>query len=164
MVSDTEASGGGSRWLLAVVVAAALAFGGYMLLGMPGMDHTSTSTADHSSMSGMVSTTVQRTMTLGPSDFALIVDTETVFLVNVHVPYDGELEGTDAFIPFNRILTSSALPADKNTEILLYCRTGRMSKEASAALRSLGYSNVTELKGGMEAWRASGRPIVERPS
>lgn len=164
MVGGAETSSAGSKWFLGAVMAVALAFGGYMLLGMPGMDHTATNTTDHSSMAGMVSTTVHRSAMLGPSDFAGALDTKDAFLLNVHIPYDGELEGTDAFIPFNLISTATALPRDKDTEILVYCRTGRMSKEASAALLSLGYANVTELEGGMDAWRASGRQIVERPS
>lgn len=84
-------------------------------------------------------------------------------LINVHVPYDGEIEGTDAFIPFDAIAEDpSLLPADLGARVVVYCRTGRMSAIAGAALVAMGYSDVADLEGGMEAWTASGRPLVRR--
>lgn len=84
------------------------------------------------------------------------------FVINVHVPYEGEIEGTDAFIPYNEIKGDDRLPADKGTEILIYCRSGRMSAEAGDTLVDLGYTNVYELGGGMNAWKESGREILEK--
>jgi len=40
---------------------------------------------------------------------------------------------------------------DKNAVILVYCRSGRRSKEASAALAEMGYQNVFEF-GGIIDW------------
>ena len=40
---------------------------------------------------------------------------------------------------------------DKNQLILVYCRSGRRSKNASAALVSLGYTNIREF-GGIIDW------------
>ena len=40
---------------------------------------------------------------------------------------------------------------DKNQTILVYCRTGRRSKEASQKLADMGYVNVYEF-GGIEDW------------
>jgi|SRR5687768_12921772 len=85
-------------------------------------------------------------------------------VINVHVPYEGELEQTDAFIPYDKIIGDSSLPEDKNSEILLYCRTGRMSEEAGAALHEEGYTNVAHLEGGMKAWEAAGRTLVHNPA
>ena len=45
----------------------------------------------------------------------------------------------------------SELP-DKNQLILVYCRSGRRSKEASEKLVKLGYTNVVEF-GGILDWR-----------
>lgn len=55
-------------------------------------------------------------------------------------------------IPNEEIGTSdiSALP-DKDQLILVYCRSGRRSKEASEKLAELGYSNVKEF-GGIIDW------------
>ena len=51
--------------------------------------------------------------------------------INVHTPYEGEIEKTDSFIAYDQIVAQSAgLPKDKNAPIILYCKSGRMSTEA----------------------------------
>lgn len=82
-------------------------------------------------------------------------------LVNVHTPYEGEIEKTDAFIAYDQIVAYSAsLPKDKNAPIILYCKSGRMSAEATKTVRKLGYTNVRHLSGGMDAWQKSGKALL----
>lgn len=85
------------------------------------------------------------------------------FLVNVHIPFEGDIEKTDASIPFNEIgQYLDKLPPDKNSKIILYCRSGRMSQEAAQALTKLGYTNVYNLTGGMLQWEAKGFPLLQK--
>lgn len=82
---------------------------------------------------------------------------EPFFLINVHTLYEGEIVKTDLFVPFEKIEENKdKLPADKNTKIILYCQSGKMSETAVKKLVGLGYTNVSHLKGGMEAWRKAG--------
>ena len=83
------------------------------------------------------------------------------FFVNVHIPYDGEIKNTDAFIPYDRIaLSLDKLPKDKNATIVLYCRSGHMSEIAAQQLVRLGYTHVSHLSGGMIDWKRHGYPII----
>lgn len=85
------------------------------------------------------------------------------FMVNVHTPYDGELEKTDAFVPYDTIAKNlDKLPQDKNAKIILYCRSGRMSQIAAEKLTSLGYTNVYDLTGGMNAWEQRGYKVINK--
>lgn len=88
----------------------------------------------------------------------------TVTVINVDVPYEGELPGTDAFVAFDRIVEDPATPADKDAPIPLYCRTGRMSMIAGEALIEAGYRNVADLDGGMVDCEATGRRIASDPA
>ena len=100
---------------------------------------------------------------LSPLDFSRAVFGRDVFLLNVHVPYEGEIEGTDAFVPYDKLReNAAALPADKGAPIYVYCRSGRMSAEASITLRKLGYGRVIDLAGGMVAWQAAGLAVLTR--
>ena len=38
-----------------------------------------------------------------------------------------------------------------------------MSAIAAPALAALGYTHIIELRGGMEAWKASGRTLLTTP-
>lgn len=82
-------------------------------------------------------------------------------LVNVHIPYEGEIKGTDAFIPFDRVTENlDKLPKDRNAKIVLYCRSGRMSEIAAQRLSELGYTRVSHLAGGMVAWKNDGHDLL----
>lgn len=103
-----------------------------------------------------------RTLTI--DEFADIVANHSseYTIVNVHIPYAGEIADTDAFIPYDDLDALTAGLPDKNAPIILYCRSGRMSEEASHALVDRGYTQVWDVPGGMVAWQNSGREIVEK--
>jgi rhodanese-related sulfurtransferase len=80
--------------------------------------------------------------------------------VNVHIPFEGDIPGTDVSIPYDTITQNlDKLPADKNAKIVLYCRSDRMSNIAARQLADLGYTNLYNLDGGMVDWESAGFPI-----
>jgi phage shock protein E len=92
-----------------------------------------------------------------PTELRTMPESKDFVLVNVHIPFAGNISGTDVSIPYNEIEPNlSQLPADKTAKILLYCSSGRMSEIAAEALVSMGYTNVWNLKGGMVDWKQAG--------
>ncbi len=99
---------------------------------------------------------------VSPAQLKQMLASKDFVLINVHVPYAGELAQTDAFIPYTDIEQNlSKLPADKNAKILLYCRSGHMSGIAANTLIKLGYTNIWNLEGGMAAWQNAGYALVQ---
>lgn len=85
-------------------------------------------------------------------------------LIDVHIPEQVHIPGTDYMIPYNDIDTLvSALP-DKNAKVVLYCRSGSMSKIAAEALAEKGYVNVFNLTNGMNEWLVEGRETAPKGS
>ena len=89
-----------------------------------------------------------------------LMNKEEFTLVNVHIPLEGNIAGTDAMIPYDEIENHlDQLSADKNAKIVVYCRSGSMSRVAMQTLIDLGYTNVFDLENGYNAWLAYGLPL-----
>ena len=100
---------------------------------------------------------------LPPSRFEALTREEGVAVVNTHIPFQGNLPRTDVSIPYDEVGRSlEELPEDKDAKIALYCLGGPMSAEAAETLVGLGYTNVWDLAGGMEAWEEAGYRLEGR--
>ena len=53
---------------------------------------------------------------------------------------------------------------DPGRRIILHCASGGRSALAADTLRQMGYENVAHLDGGLNAWKAAGRPVEPEPS
>lgn len=97
-------------------------------------------------------------------EFENLMNEENIFVIQAHTPYQEEIEGTNLITEDWENIESylSELPQDKNTKILVYCRSGRMSAISAQQLIDLGYKNVYDLEGGMKAWEGGGRNLISR--
>ncbi|MGR8935379.1 MAG: rhodanese-like domain-containing protein [Gammaproteobacteria bacterium] len=94
---------------------------------------------------------------ISAADLNRIMQSEDIFLVDVHTPEQRHITGTDLFMPYNDVEKyQSKLPQDKNTAIYLYCEGGPMGNAAARSLHALGYRNLFNLEGGAKAWKAAG--------
>ena len=50
----------------------------------------------------------------------------------------------------------------KNKEIIIYCRSGARSKTAYDIMKSLGYTNIKSVAGGMIHWEEDNYPFTEK--
>jgi rhodanese-related sulfurtransferase len=92
-----------------------------------------------------------------------MVDNKDFTLINTHIPYEGEIPGTDLLIPFNEIEQHQAiLPDDKTTPIVVYCKSGPMGDTAAVKLVQMGYTHVIHFKDGMNGWEKAGKSLQFR--
>ena len=95
-------------------------------------------------------------------DLQGLMETEDITLINVHIPLEGNITGTDLMIPFDEVESFlDLLPENKDEQIILYCRSGSMGDTASETLVELGYTDVSNLEGGYNVWKANGLPFEE---
>ena len=60
-------------------------------------------------------------------------------------------------LPLDRLAARlSDVPRDR--PLLVHCQSGYRSSIAASLLRGAGYARVTDLAGGMNAWRLAGLP------
>ncbi len=92
-----------------------------------------------------------------------MINNKDFLLINVHVPYEGEISQTDLLIPFNVVEKfKNELPIDKDTKIVLYCMPGHMDRVAAEKLTSMGYTQVHNLQNGIKDWKRNGKQILCR--
>jgi rhodanese-related sulfurtransferase len=100
---------------------------------------------------------------VGPDRLAQMLQAKEFTMINVKTPYIGEIDGTDLYIPYDQLtVRASELPQSKGARVLVYSRSGAESASAAQTLLTLGYTNVWNLDGGMNAWQASGRTLVQK--
>lgn len=85
---------------------------------------------------------------------------EDIVLINTHIPYEGDILGTDLSIPYDEFGQNlDRLPRGEDVGLALYCKSGRMSEEVAETMTRLGYENVWDLEGRMDAWQRAGLPL-----
>ncbi|MBU2213026.1 rhodanese-like domain-containing protein, partial [Patescibacteria group bacterium] len=89
-----------------------------------------------------------------PKELSIVLAQQNAVLVDVHIPEQEHLPKTDLFIPYNAIGDNLNKLPGKEAPIVLYCRSGGMSRAAAYILAEHGYTNVYDLVGGKNAYDA----------
>lgn len=83
-------------------------------------------------------------------------------VIDVRTPEEfskGHLQNAQNFNWNDEGFLSKISPKDKNKPVLVYCLSGGRSAEAASKMRSLGFKEVYELKGGIMKWKAEELPL-----
>jgi rhodanese-related sulfurtransferase len=129
-------------------------FFGFVLISgcanqIPGESGGNNSTAIQPEKNNSIAMSQYRNIT--PKQLDEMLEDDSIFLMDVHIPEQEHINGTDLVTPYNDI-EFDKLPKDKQARIVVYCRSGSMSLEASQELIRAGYENVLNLAGGIKAW------------
>ena len=87
---------------------------------------------------------------------------ESVLVLDVRQPdeyaHDGHIEGA-RLMPLGTLRSRAGeLPSD--TPIVCVCRSGARSRTACELLQSQGFTDVSNMGGGMIGWKRSGLPFM----
>ena len=73
----------------------------------------------------------------------------------------GAIPGTDLNIEYREIgKRHKELGANLDDHIVVYCQSGKRSNIAADTLADLGYKNVYNIRGSMNAWLEAGYPVA----
>lgn len=104
---------------------------------------------------------------IAPEQAKVIIDERTAFLVDVRTEAehtDRHIPGTDALIPVQELAQRiHELKPWKGKPILLYCRSGNRTQQAAELLQKHGFTDVTDLKGGIQEWMSKGYATATGP-
>ena len=128
-----------------------LTVGTVLLLTSCGAAQTAADTADAAAYQQITSAEAMEMMETETGYIILDVRTQEEYDAG-HIP--------NAICVPNEIIGSADIPElpDKGQLILVYCRSGRRSKEASQKLADMGYTNIVEF-GGIIDW--TGETVTE---
>ncbi len=81
---------------------------------------------------------------------------EKVNLVDVREPHEhAEFNIGGTLLPLGKVQTMQIDDIEdlRNEEVIVYCRSGMRSAQATMILQQLGFTNVLNLEGGMVGWQ-----------
>ncbi len=81
---------------------------------------------------------------------------EQIHLVDVREPHEhADFNIGGILLPLGQVQTMQveAIEDLKDQEVFVYCRSGNRSGQACLILETMGFSNLTNVTGGMLAWQ-----------
>lgn len=84
-------------------------------------------------------------------------------LVDVREGFEFESEkiGNCHHMPLSSLNESSLTGLDKSKPVYLLCKSGSRAAAAADKFKAYGFQEVYVMEGGLNAWRAAGKPVIE---
>ena len=93
---------------------------------------------------------------------AQMVEQGDVIILDVRTPQEfaaGHLPGAINIDVESSDFAERVAGLDESGETLVYCHSGNRSAVATDQMADLGFTDLADLQGGIEAWTAAGEPI-----
>lgn len=93
---------------------------------------------------------------------AMLVEQKPITIIDVRGAGSvlGHIKGAK-FIPLEELENKpEGLPPEKDAPLLVYCASGILSPGAARILQRMGYTSVSSLQGGFNAWQAFGYEVA----
>ena len=101
--------------------------------------------------------------TVPPRTFATAIQSPSIHIIDLRTAEEfasGHIAGAFNIDFYGSDFENKIASLDRNASYAIYCHSGNRSGKTFAYMRQLGFTHVTELKGGIAAWEGSGYPIT----
>lgn len=88
---------------------------------------------------------------------------EDLVVLDVRTPQEfneGHLDGAVMIDFYESDFAARISELDRDVPYLLYCRSGNRSGSAADIMKDLGFTDVTDIDGGITSWVGAGQPVV----
>jgi phage shock protein E len=100
-----------------------------------------------------------------PTTFLELINQQDTIILDVRTPEEYEqerIEGARNIDFYAPDFAQTLAALDRNAPYAVYCRSGNRSGQTLELMRSMGFTNVTHLTGGILAWNARGYSVCQR--
>ena len=84
-------------------------------------------------------------------------------ILDVRTPKEwnqGIIEGAQMLNFYDADFADQLAKLDKEKAVAVYCKVGGRSGKAMSKMNALGFKEIYNLDGGMDAWKSAGKPTV----
>lgn len=153
--------------LVAAEVVLALALAGPTVgadgTGKPGLGSSWTDQAVTAAADQVLSTIPDDAYQIDPAAVWRLLETGAPLVIDVRERSEWQTErigGTIHIALRDLAKVLDRLPAGRDEPVIVVCQAGMHGTMAMTVLRMLGYTNVRNLRGGLNAWKAAGFAVV----
>lgn len=116
--------------------------------------------------SEQAATAVSSIRVVDPDDALELVENppEALTIIDVRTPEEfeaGHLADAVLIDIYRDDFTQQLDALDRTAPYLIYCRSGNRSEQARQIMADLGFTDVTDIAGGYQAWQTAGHPVVQ---
>ncbi len=102
--------------------------------------------------------------TVSPNVAATVIaDESDEIIIDIRTPQEynqGFIEGAINIDFYSPTFSDDLDALDKTVQYVVYCRSGNRSGQAMGMFKDLGFTNITEIDGGIENWYSTGHEVV----